>query len=325
MKRIISIVLIMLFVLPFSVFAKTGDVAGQYYSTDIHTFLNGYEIDSINIGGQTLISAEDMCYYGFHVFWNDAERQLSIYRQVRPINEEPPHVEKSDFIPGMVLGNYYETDIVTYLDGKTITACNVGGRTYIHAEGMRNWGYIVTWNETDRALDILSADRAGYEYSIPLSQGKPTEEEGTGGFSIVYTKDGLVGTEDADHFNATLGCTGTGYSIRTAFYQNDGLFKSTKLLEKLRGFVSSGISEEENVPPEEKYDLINQSVKLSINGYQAENIVVTYGRGNGHIDYYFSFDGIPLFREEEIEEIRFSVDENECAEQYDITFKVDEQ
>jgi len=40
--------------------ARPGDIAGQYYSTDIRTYLNGVEIDAINIGGQTLISGEDM-------------------------------------------------------------------------------------------------------------------------------------------------------------------------------------------------------------------------------------------------------------------------
>lgn len=311
MKRIITIVLIMFFALSFSAFAKSGDIAGKYYSTDICTFLNGCQIDSINIGGKTLISAEDMHYYGFYVFWDGAERQLHIYRQLHQINQKPPYIKKSNYPSGMVLGYYYETDIITYFDGKPITAYNIGGRTYIQAEEMRNWGYFVTWNEADRVLDIVSADQAGYEYSIPLSQGKPTQEEGTGGFSITYKKDGLVGTGDADHFDATISCTGTGYSIRIAFYQSDGLFKSTKLLEKLQSFVSRGIREEENVPPEEKYDLINQSVKLSINGYQAENIVVTYGLGNGHKDYYFVFDGIPLFKKDEIEEIHFSIDERQ--------------
>ena len=43
-----------------SAYAASGDIAGVYYSTDIHTYVNGYEIDSINIGGQTLIKAEDM-------------------------------------------------------------------------------------------------------------------------------------------------------------------------------------------------------------------------------------------------------------------------
>ena len=102
-----------------------------------------------------------------------------------------------------------------------------------------------------------------------------------------------------------------------------GLFHySTELINKLNSYVSRGISEEENVSPEEKYDIINQSVKISINGYQAENIAVTFSRGNGHIDYRFTFDGIPIFKLDEIKEIHFSVDENKNAEKYQIVFPV---
>lgn len=321
----IFISLVMLFSVTVLCSAKSGDVAGTYYSTDIRTFLNGYEIDSINIGGQTLISAEDMHFYGFNVDWYQENRELYIFNAFRAVNGEPPTVKKSNYPSGTVLGNYYETDIVTYLDGKPITAFNIGGRTYIHAEQMSDWGHIVTWNETERTLDILSADRAGYAYTIPLSKGKPVSEEGIGSFSISYTQDGVFGTEDADHLNATLVFSGVEYTISTAFYQNEALFYSTELIDKLKSFVSSGISEEQNVDPSEKHELINKSVKISINGYTAQNISVTYSRGNGHQDFRFEFDGIPKFRKDEIKELLFSVDENVSADKYEIKFNVDER
>ena len=221
--------------------------------------------------------------------------------------------------------NYYDTDIVTYLDGKPITAYNIGGRTYIHAEQMRDWGHIVTWNEEERILDILSADRAGCIYTIPLSQGKPTDEEGVGRFSISYTKDGIFGTEDANRFHSSLNYSGTEYSVTTAFYQNEALFYSAKLLDKFKSFVSSGICEEQNVDPSLKYALIDKSVRISINGYSAQNISVSYGTGNGHHDFRFVFDGIPRFRKDEIREIVFSVDENVGADKYEIILKGDAQ
>ena len=58
MKKICLIIL-SLIILSTTASAAPGDVAGVYYSTDINTILNGAEIMSINIGGQTLISAED--------------------------------------------------------------------------------------------------------------------------------------------------------------------------------------------------------------------------------------------------------------------------
>ncbi|MBQ4145784.1 MAG: hypothetical protein IJD36_04060, partial [Clostridia bacterium] len=78
MKKVLSILLSIVMLLPTTVIcsAKSGDVAGTYYSTDIHTILNGHEIESINIGGQTLISAEDMHFYGFNVNWYQEYRQL---------------------------------------------------------------------------------------------------------------------------------------------------------------------------------------------------------------------------------------------------------
>lgn len=317
MKKTLSILLSIIMILSATVIcsAKSGDVVGAYYSTDITTLLNGCEIDAINIGGQTLISAEDMHFYGFNVNWYPENRELHISNAFRAINGEPPAVKKSGCPSGTPIGNYYETDIITYLDGKPITAFNIGGRTYVHAEQMSDWGYIVTWNEADRVLDVLSADRAGYVYAIPLSQGKPTDEEGVGSFSISYTGDGIFATEDADHFNASFHCHGNGYSITTSFYQNDTLFRSAELLNKFRSFVSDG----------EGQGLINKSVKIAVNGYTAQNISVSYGKGNGHYDFEFAFDGVPMFTKEEINELVFSVDENVGADKYEIKFNVDER
>ena len=77
-----------------SAYAASGDIAGQYYSTDINTYVNGYKIDSINIGGQTLIKAEDMKYFSFGVFWDNDARTLSVYETAHPENGAPPTVKK---------------------------------------------------------------------------------------------------------------------------------------------------------------------------------------------------------------------------------------
>ena len=61
-----TVLLLTTFALPVSA-KKSGDIAGDYYHTDIITTLNGAPIDAINIGGETLISAEDMRFFGFSV------------------------------------------------------------------------------------------------------------------------------------------------------------------------------------------------------------------------------------------------------------------
>lgn len=319
MKKMIVFVLLIALIIPTNAFAKSGDIAGVYYSTDIKTMLNGYEIDAINIGGQTLINAEDMHFYSFYVRYDDAERELRVDRTTYATNGALPTVTKSELPSGSILGNYYETDIVTYLDAKEITAYNIGGRTYIWAEEMRNFGYVVEWYAEERLLDITSPDRAGYEYSINLSEGKPTTEDGVGNFSIDYTKGGIVGTGDADHFISSLYCSGTGYTISMAFYQNAALFYSSGLLEKLRSYCCDGVGIDP-IDPSLKYDIINQSLKIEINGYRAQNITVYGGTGNGHKDFALVFDGIPIFKESEIESVHFSVDGDETTEKYDIVF-----
>jgi hypothetical protein len=50
--------------------------AGNYYYTDIRTYLLDTPVNAINIGGMTLIDAEAMSHYGFTVKWHEDERWL---------------------------------------------------------------------------------------------------------------------------------------------------------------------------------------------------------------------------------------------------------
>ncbi len=325
MKKVTALFLTLVIVFSASVcLAKSGDIAGKYYSTDIRTYLNGAEIDAINIGGQTLISAEDMQYHSFWVYWSNEERTLRVNETELASNGIPPEVEKSTLPSGSVLGNYYETDIVTYLDTLPITAYNIGGRTYIHAEAMRDFGYIVNWSADERILDITSPMRAGYVYDIRLSQGQKKEEEGIGSFSLKYTKDGISGCGDADYFNLTMDSSGQGYYFTMAFYQNRGLFTSTLLQDKLRPLAHEGYGVETPCEPSEKYDLVNQTVAISINGNKSEKVRVISGAGSGHRDFYFEIQDLPRYTEEEINEIVFSVGET-AGEPYDIIIEKGEE
>lgn len=316
MKKLTAFLILVLSVST-GVCAKSGDIAGHYYSTDIKTFLNGAEIDSINIGGQTLISGEDMHSYGFAVWWNEGDRTLMIDETANAANGAPPLVVKSQLTPGTPVGYYYETDIVTYLDNEPITAYNIGGRTYIHAEEMRKFGYTVNWNEKERTLDIISPIRAGYVYDIGLSYGKKQTEEGTGSFSIKYTKDGLWGTDDADYLDLRMHSNGKGYTFSVVFYQNDGLFYSSALQNLLRPLCYDGYGVETPCEKSEKYDLVNKTVSISINGTKTEKVSVISGAGNGHRDFYFTVEDLPKLKKDEIEEIVFMAG-NPTGEEYEI-------
>ena len=57
---------------------KIGDVIGKIYYTDIKTYIDGKPIESVNIGGRTMISAEELQYMGYLVEWNGTARALNI-------------------------------------------------------------------------------------------------------------------------------------------------------------------------------------------------------------------------------------------------------
>ncbi len=134
-----------------------GKKAGDYFSTDIVTKVNGTAIDAFNIGGQTVISAEDLIYHGFSVTWNGELRTLQIkYTGENQSSSKTVQPTKNNFPVGTDIGDYYYTDIVTYLDGKEITSYNVGGRTYIWAEEMKDFGYNVIWDGVNKLLSVMA-------------------------------------------------------------------------------------------------------------------------------------------------------------------------
>ena len=306
MKRFILSLLILSVLNVFVVYAKPGDIAGEYYSTDILTTLNGKEIDAINIGGQTLISAEDMCNYGFSVVWDGENRTLDVYSLLNIPENVPPVPEKPDIPAGEAIGHYYETDIVTLLDGIPITAFNIGGRTYMHAEEMRNFGYTVDWNPEKWTLSILSPRSAGHIYTIPVYFGDVKTKEGIGTFSVHDQQGIITCTGDADYFDLRFARNKNEYDISLSFYQNKGLFYSTALQQSLSKLCYDGIS---ITPcnPEDKYDEINDVLTISVNGYVASNIEIYKSGGNGHRDYNIKIKDLPLFTQDEIKDIYISL------------------
>lgn len=314
-----------------SVYAASGDIAGKYYSTDIHTYVNGYEIDSINIGGQTLIKAEDMKYFSFNVDWEEDTRSLYVSETDYATNGAPPTVNKSANSVGEVLGNYYETDIKTYLDGHEITAYNTGGITYIWAEQMRDFGYEVIWNENDRTLKITSPNRAGYEYNVFLSNGENPNSDKTSGqyydaskgaFSIKWQNGKITAKGDANLFDAVFGYDGINYKITVAFYQNEGAFYSEALQGELGKMVYKWRGESV-ANPEDLYDYINENAVIKINGTAARRTDCWVGGGNGHVDYYFTMYDMPKIKESELSEIEFSIGDTSGMEEYAIEKPVD--
>lgn len=134
-KRILSCVLsaACLFT-PVVISAEENGVIGHIYSTDISAYVGKCPIDSYNIGGKTVIIAEDLDASGYsHSYtYNDEKRLLSIRSGFSTPWGEFAEIPRGK--TGAILGDVYETDIQVTYNGIPVTGYNIGGRTAICIE-----------------------------------------------------------------------------------------------------------------------------------------------------------------------------------------------
>lgn len=139
-------------------------IAGHIYSTDILAYVNGQPIDSYNIGGKTVIIAEDLGdgNYGYTYNYNDEERLLTVesyFSMPWQDHEEIPRGQT-----GQILGDVYKTDIKVMYNGMEVTGYNIGGRTAVCIEEIG---------------DITGSPHAAYGYSKYLANFVWNPEEKT--------------------------------------------------------------------------------------------------------------------------------------------------
>ena len=111
-----------------------GNVVGHIYSTDILAFVNGEPIASYNIGGKTVVIAEDLGdgYYEYTYNYNDEERLLSIKSYFLMPWQDHEEILRGQ--TGQILGDVYKTDIKVTYNGIEVTGYNIGGRTAVCIE-----------------------------------------------------------------------------------------------------------------------------------------------------------------------------------------------
>ena len=131
MKSFSRIMVVLLFsiALTFTASAKVGDIVGEIYSTDIKAEINGTLVDSYNIGGQTAVVLEDLAKMGAEVSYNDSLRTLivntlSLSCADKDVRENSAQEGQQTGVP---VGNIYESDIVTYLNGERIRTYSLNG------------------------------------------------------------------------------------------------------------------------------------------------------------------------------------------------------
>ena len=120
MKKLITLILMIGIICQgFSAFAKSGDVSGKIYATDIKAFINGVEVPSYNIGGKTAFIIEDVVLNYCYTYRDE-------YRTLTWSVPSPdcliPGSSQSDKKPGTPIGKTYETDIKTYMYDKLLPA-----------------------------------------------------------------------------------------------------------------------------------------------------------------------------------------------------------
>ena len=123
-----------MFVFTAAAYAANGDVAGDIYSTDILAVVNGFPMESYNIGGKTAVIAEDLSAYGFGYEYNDNDRTLYVWSSYKPMlpPEAAENVKRG--LTGATAGNFYETDVKVVFNGYEVTGYNIGGKMSVCIE-----------------------------------------------------------------------------------------------------------------------------------------------------------------------------------------------
>ncbi len=167
-KLMIALLTVMLLLVGSTVFADSN-IVGHIYSTDILAFVNDKPIEGYNIGGRTVVIAEDLDNYGFHCFYDDEERKLEIVAYFYELGNDIKIAEIPRGKVGKIVGDIYKTDIKVFLNGIEIEGYNIGGRTAICLEDMGDlqdspnaeYGYSKylgksVWNENERTISFES-------------------------------------------------------------------------------------------------------------------------------------------------------------------------
>lgn len=169
MKKYLIVSIILAIILPcLAANTVSADVVGHIYSTDILAFVNNKPIEGFNIGGKTVIIAEDLNYYGFNHEYNEEKRELKVYSYFNDAaHNEFKEIQRGK--TGKVVGEVYSTDITVTFNGLPIEGYNIGGRTAICIEDLGeladskndDYGYSKylakhIWDEENRTISLFS-------------------------------------------------------------------------------------------------------------------------------------------------------------------------
>lgn len=137
MKKVLFAALGLIIALHINAYAAIGDIAGNIYSTDILTEIDGVPIGGYAVEGETMIALEDLKDYGFNVYYNDNVRTLFVTKSGQPTEDFSPKIERGTV--GKMVGHYYETDIVAYVNSIKVPTYAIDGKLVISVEQLAKW------------------------------------------------------------------------------------------------------------------------------------------------------------------------------------------
>ena len=158
---------------------------------------------------------------------------------------------------------------------------------------------------TEEEKKQLNSQNEELNYKIHLTDKKEQPKDCKGTFSIKYTPDNIFKSGDAEYFSGSISSNGNEYEILLDF--SDGQYCS-ELIELFRS-VSSGSHALPIHNEEEKYNLVNEKIKIIINGKTAEKVAVKTVSWKGSTAVYMYVRDIPPISINDIEEIYISVNE----------------
>ena len=163
-------------------------------------------------------------------------------------------------------------------------------------------GYIKNYENSlsEEEIRLLNSQNEELNYKIHLTDRKEQTKDCEGKFSIKYTSDNISKSGDAEYFSSSIHSNGNEYEI---LLQNC----SGKLIEMF-GEISSGNQAVPIHNEEEKYDLVNEKLTISINGKTAQKVAVKRVSWKGETTVYIYPRDLQPLPMSDIKEIIISVE-----------------
>lgn len=305
MKKLVGcIILLLCFMLGGNKIYANGTIIGRAVKTDITAYINGVPIPSYNINGSTGIIAEDLENYDFDIFYDAENRKLNIYygdgSYISANNMSfVEHTDKNYQIPSTLEGStfpLYQTNIVTLVGDKVVPAYNIGGRTIILMDALKEYGDVI-WCSEERKIYF----KPEFSWEMYLSDKESVFHENANIHSFtIEVKKNEQGNFDISGENIQylsdpimkVSYREKTFSLWFDFGMNDPkpMWNTHDILQKMLTVAVDGTIVKENI------DIANQYFDIFINEEKAKVTSVMEFYGNNHSGYtvYFADKFIPL-------------------------------